>query len=314
MDEGSQLSMTAPSTASVGAAEAAPTSVPVPRRILKWVLGHLGLLPFLLYAGVFLGAPVVMVVIGAFEDNDGAFTTENITAAFADQFGRSFVTSIELSALTAVVGAVLGALLAQAVLSSKEDGMLRKIVSSASGVLANFGGVPLAFAFIATLGSIGIVTKALNELGLDIYGGGFSLFSFTGIAIVYVYFQIPLMVIVFTPALEGMRHQWREAAENLGATRRQYFRLVAGPVLLPPFMASMLLLFANAFSAYATAYALTSGVVPLVPIQIGSLVSGNVVTDQQNLGKALGLGMIVVVAIVMAIYGWMQKRASRWLG
>jgi putative spermidine/putrescine transport system permease protein len=302
-------------TAAAGVApeKAAPAAAPV-RRPLRWLKGHLGLLPFLAYTGVFLGAPVVMVVLGAFQDNDGVFTTENITAALTDQYGRSFVTSIELSALTAILGAVLGALLAHAVLGSEKDGLLRKVVSSASGVLANFGGVPLAFAFIATLGSIGIVTKALNGLGLDIYGGGFTLFTFTGISIVYVYFQIPLMVIVFTPALEGMREQWREAAENLGATKWQYFRLIAGPVLLPPFLASTLLLFANAFSAYATAYALTSGIVPLVPIQIGSLVSGNVVADQQNLGKALGLGMILVVALVMAIYAWMQKRASRWLG
>ncbi|MEC3977414.1 ABC transporter permease, partial [Amycolatopsis sp. H20-H5] len=297
-----------------GAPPPAPVRPASARRLLKWLTGHFGLLPFLVYTGVFLGAPVVMVVLGAFQDNDGAFTTENITGALADQYGRSFVTSIELSALTATLGAVLGALLAHAVLGSKPDGLLRKIVSSASGVLANFGGVPLAFAFIATLGSIGIVTKALTGLGVDLYGGGFNLFTFTGISIVYVYFQIPLMVIVFTPALEGMREQWREAAENLGATKWQYFRLIAGPVLLPPFLASALLLFANAFSAYATAYALTSGVVPLVPIQIGSLVSGNVVADQQNLGKALGLGMILVVALVMAIYAWMQKRASRWLG
>ncbi|MEV4600800.1 ABC transporter permease subunit [Amycolatopsis sp. NPDC049253] len=304
-------------TAAAGVAPAAPAAAPVrpgsARRLLSWVAGHLGLLPFLLYTGVFLGAPVVMVAIGAFQDNDGAFTTENLTAAFADQFGRSFATSIELSALTAAAGAILGAILANAVLGSKPDGLLRKVVSSAAGVLANFGGVPLAFAFIATLGSIGIVTKALASLGFDIYAGGFNLFTFTGLAIVYVYFQIPLMVIVFTPALEGMREQWREAAANLGATRAQYFRLIAVPVLLPPFLASTLLLFANAFSAYATAYALTTGVVPLVPIQIGSLVSGNVVADQQNLGKALGLGMVVVVALVMAIYAYLQKRASRWL-
>jgi putative spermidine/putrescine transport system permease protein len=307
-----------PATAEVGAAPAAPTAVSprrsVLRRLTAWVTANLGLLPFLAYTGVFLGAPVVMVVLGAFQNNAGAFTTDNISAALSDQFGRSFVTSIELSALTAVLGAALGAILAQAVLGSRPDGLVRKVVSSASGVLANFGGVPLAFAFIATLGSIGIVTKALTALGLDIYAGGFKLFTFTGIAIVYIYFQIPLMVIVFTPSLEGMREQWREAAENLGATKWQYWRHIAGPVLLPPFLASLLLLFANAFSAYATAYALTSGVVPLVPIQIGSLVSGNVVADQQNLGKALGLGMIVVVALVMAIYNWMQRRTSRWLG
>ncbi|KAA2252543.1 ABC transporter permease subunit [Solihabitans fulvus] len=296
--------------AGLSAAPARPTG----RRWVARAAGLLGLLPFLAYTGLFLAAPVVMVVVGAFQDNDGAFTTDNVTTAVSDQYGRAFVTSIELSALTAVVGAVLGAVLAQAVLSRRPDGVLRKAVTSASGVLANFGGVQLAFAFIATLGSIGIVTKALAAVGLDIYQGGFTLFGFTGIAIVYIYFQVPLMLIVFTPALEGMREQWREAAENLGATRWQYWRHVAGPVLLPPFLASLLLLFANSLSAFATAEALTNGIIGLVPIQIGALVSGNVVADQQNLGKALGLGMVIVVGLVMAVYYRIQRRTARWLG
>lgn len=271
------------------------------------------MLPFFAYCAVFLLAPTLSVFSGAFRDNAGRFTTGNIAATVHGVYLTSFVRSIELSAVTAGVGAVLGLLLAYAVVSGRGTSLLRHLVTSAAGVFANVGGVPLAFMFIATLGTIGIVTKALNALGFDLYATGFSLFSFTGLAIVYVYFQIPLMVLVILPALDGLRREWTEAAASLGASRWQYWRLVGGPLLLPPFLGAVLLLFANSFAAYATAAALTTGVVPLVPLQIGSLLSGNVIADQENLGKALGLGMIVVVGLVMAAYAVLQRRTARWL-
>ena len=113
----------------------------------------------------------------------------------------------------------------------------------------------LAFAFIATVGFSGVLTEALRSWpGIDIFGGGW-LFDLPGLILVYTYFQIPLMVIVFMPALQGVRPQWREAAINLGASTRQYWTQVGFPLLLPAFLGSMLLLFANAFAAYATAAA-----------------------------------------------------------
>jgi putative spermidine/putrescine transport system permease protein len=180
-------------------------------------------------------------------------------------------------------------------------------------VFANFGGVPLAFLFIATLGSTGLAVDWLKLVGFDPYNHGFSLYTFSGVSLVYMYFQIPLMVLVITPALEGLRPAWREAADNLGATAGQYWRMVGIPVLLPPFLGSVLLLFGSAFSAFATAQALTSGSLAITPIQIGGFLNGNVLSGQENVGKALGLGMIVVIAIVMGVYVVLQRRASRWL-
>ena len=186
-------------------------------------------------------------------------------------------------------------------------------MTTASGVFANFGGVPLAFLFIATLGSTGVVTRWLTAVGLNPYAHGFNLYTFSGIAVVYMYFQIPLMVLVITPALEGLQPAWREAAHGLGAGTWTYWRCVGRPVLLPSLLGSVLLLFGSAFSAYATAEALTSGSVALTPIQIGSFLSGNVLAGQQNVGKALGLGMIVIIAVVMAGYAVLQRRAAQWL-
>ncbi|MEV6609696.1 ABC transporter permease [Kutzneria sp. NPDC051319] len=274
-------------------------------------LDVLGLLPFLAYVVVFLGVPTVSVVVGAFQDDTGGWTLSNIGAAAGDPYLHAFVVSTEISALTAVIGALVGLAIAFAVSASPPGGVLRQVVSTASGVLAYFAGVPLAFAFIAAIGSQGLVTRWLGALGLDI--SGFSLFGFAGITVVYLYFQIPLMVLVIFPALEGLRPQWQEAASNLGASRWQYWRLVGGPLLLPPFLGALMLLFANAFAAYATAAALTNGIIPLVPIQIAAVMSGNVAVGQENLGNALGLGMILIVGLALAGYAWMQRRTSRWL-
>jgi putative spermidine/putrescine transport system permease protein len=191
--------------------------------------------------------------------------------------------------------------------------VLRQVAITASGVFANFGGVPLAFLFVATIGSTGLVTRWLTDLGFNPYNHGFTLYNLLGVEIVYMYFQIPLMVLVILPALEGLRPAWREAAENLGARTWQYWRHVGGPVLLPSFLGCVLLLFGSALSAYATAEALTSGTIPLTSIQIGSFLNGNVIPGQENVGKALGLGLVVIISVAMVFYVLLQRRAAKWL-
>ncbi|MEV0720309.1 ABC transporter permease [Asanoa sp. NPDC050611] len=274
----------------------------------------LGVLPFFVFVAVFLFIPTLVVVIGAFGGDDGRPTFANIQALADGYIVDAFVRSITLSALTAVLGAAVGALVAYAVVTAGPDSVVRRLVTSACGVLAQFGGVTLAFAFIATIGISGFVTVFLRDsLGVDIFSGGVWLFDLPGLVLVYTYFQIPLMVIVFLPALDGVRPQWREATESLGGSTWYYWRHVAGPLLAPAFLGSTLLLFANAFSAYATAAALVSQGSPIVPLQIRSALTSEVLLGRENLGKAMALGMVVVVALVMWLYGLLQRRTSRWL-
>ncbi len=198
---------------------------------------------------------------------------------------------------------MFGTFLAQAVVIARPGSPLRRIVATASGVLAYFGGVPLAFAFVAALGQTGIATLWLRAVGLDLSTPRASGSTHSpGLALTYVYFQVPLMVILVTPALEGLLPQWREAAENLGASAWEYWRHIALPVLAPALAGATLVLFGNAFAAYATALALTSGSIPLVPTAIASALSGNVLAGRQNVGLALGLTMVVVIAVVMVGY------------
>ncbi len=272
----------------------------------------LALLPFLGYLTIFLLIPTVTVVVGAFVE-DGRPTLANV-AALADPVTLGALrTSVVLSAVSAAIGAVFGSVLAYLVVTGPRTSLLRRFVISVSGVLAQCGGVMLAFAFIATIGFSGTLTVWVrDQLNVDIFGTGW-LFALPGLILVYAYFQIPLMVIVFLPALDGIRPQWREASVTLGASGWQYWTQVAFPLLRPAFLGATLLLFANAFAAYATAAALVSQGNPIVPLLIRAGLSSEVLLGQQHLAFALAFEMIVVVAVVMGLYGLLLRRTARWL-
>jgi putative spermidine/putrescine transport system permease protein len=263
---------------------------------------------------LFLGIPAAAVAVGAFEKGSGSgFTMANVDMASTGVYLRGFENSLKLSLVTAIVPGIVGTFLAYAVHTSRGTALRRAIVT-ASGVFANFGGIPLAFLFIASIGAENaLVTNWLRDIGINLYAHGITLYSFSGVALVYMYFQVPLMVLVTLPAFEGLKASWHEAAENLGAHSWQYWRYIGVPVLLPSLLGSTLLLFGSALSAYATANALTAGTLALTPLQIGSFLNGNVLAGDQNVGKALALGLVLIVAVAMSLYVVLQRRASRWL-
>jgi putative spermidine/putrescine transport system permease protein len=278
---------------------------------MKAPMAYLFIGAFLAFSALFLVAPAVMLAVQSVTDDDG-LTLQYFATLGEYRYQVAFAHSLYLSVASATVGVVAGGLIAFAVLKQDAPRWLRSVVTSFSAVAANFAGVPLAFAFIATLGSLGLLTTMLKGVGIDLYDLGFSLFSISGLTLVYSYFQIPLMVIIIAPAIEALRPSWREAAENLGASPNQYWRLVGLPVLAPSLLAAWILLFGNAFSAYATAYALTSGNISLVTTEISAVLSGNVVSEPQ-VGAALSLGMIVVMVAVLAVSSVLSARASRWV-
>ncbi|WP_246552449.1 ABC transporter permease [Curtobacterium flaccumfaciens] len=274
-------------------------------------LAWLGLTPFAAYVLLFLAVPAVIAIGSGFFDGSGA-TFANL-AAFADpSVLRAFGGSFGLSAASAVIGAVLGAVVCWALSALRPDGLVRSMIDSAASVLAQFGGVMLAFAFIATIGVQGLVTTWLvSVFHVDLNADGAFLYTVPGLVIPYVYFQVPLMVLTFMPALEGVKAQWGEAAATLGASRLTYWRRIALPVLAPAFWGSLLLLFANGFSSFATAAALISqgGIVPLT---IRTQLTSETLAGLQNVAGVLAFGMIVVMAVVMGAYSLLQRRAARW--
>lgn len=273
----------------------------------------MGVLPFFAYISFFLFLPSAQVMIGAFKSEAGGYTLSNVLDIVqTPNIRHAYRQSIEISLVTALAGGLLGLLIAYAAIRENTPRWIRSAFTTFSGVAANFGGIPLAFAFIATLGTVGIVTQFLtNALGVNIYLHGFSLFTKTGVELAYLYFQIPLMFLVIAPAIDGLRAEWREASANLGSSSFQYWRHIGLPVLFPSLLGAMILLFGNSFAAYATAYGLTASGLNLVPILIGADLRGNVYSNPHE-GQALAFGMFAVLAIMMLLYVPLQRRASRW--
>jgi putative spermidine/putrescine transport system permease protein len=285
-------------------------AAPVPWDWKKWI----GVTPFFLFAILFLILPSLRLFAGSFTDSEGRFTFANVLQLFEQKsILDAYWLSIRISAVTAIGGGIFGFLLAYAVTVGGLPRSLRTALITFSGVASNFAGVPLAFAFVATLGRTGVVTAILkNVFHINIYQTGFNLYSFMGLSLTYMYFQFPLMVLIMAPALDGLKREWREAAENLGATSFQYWSRIALPVLLPSILGAMILLFGNAFGAYATAYALTGGTLPIVTIQIGAQIRGDVLHNP-GLGYAMAMGMVFIMAVSLAGYSWLQKVSERWL-
>lgn len=279
------------------------------RPALNW----LGIAPFLLFAVLFLILPTMNIVVGAFATIDGHPTFGNIVRLFTPSIRDAFWISIKLSVLTAVLGCLFGLMISAAITFGRIPAWLRSAIITFSGVASNFSGVPLSFAFIATLGRLGFVTLLLRDwLGVNIYAKGFDLISFLGLSITYLYFQIPLMVLIITPALEGLRREWREAADVLGANGFQYWRIVALPVIWPSLLGTLALLFANAFGAVATAIALTGSSLSIAPIILFAQIRGDVLNDP-HLGYAIAFAMIVLTGIANAVYILLRVRAERWV-
>jgi putative spermidine/putrescine transport system permease protein len=293
-------------------ADASASRGAAPRVRRRGGIAWLGLTPFAAYVLLFLAVPAVIAVGSGFFDASGHLTLANLTAFRDPSVLRAFGGSFGLSAASAVIGTVVGALVCWALAALRPDGIVRSMIDSAASVLAQFGGVMLAFAFIATIGTQGLVTAWLvSTFHWDLNADGAFLYTVPGLVIPYVYFQVPLMVLTFMPALEGVKIQWGEAAATLGASRLTYWRRVALPVLAPAFWGSLLLLFANGFSSFATAAALISqgGIVPLT---IRAQLTSETIIGLQNVAGVLALGMVVVMAVVMGAYSLLQRRAARW--
>jgi len=280
------------------------------RRGARVGIGWIGVVPFGVYALLFLGIPAVLAVASGFFTEKGAFTLANFDTYADPTTQKDIIGSIGLSAVTAIVGAIAGALICYALLSMRSDGLVRTVVDAASSVFAQFGGVMLAFAFIATMGNTGLLGVVINGIfGDNAYTS--PLYTVPGLVPVYLFFQIPLMVLTFMPAMEALKPAWGEAVATLGGTRRTYWWRVGIPVLAPAFLGCAILLFANSFSSFATAAALISQG-GLISLDIYRASTSETVIGHANEAGSLALAMVVVMIVLMTAYGTLQRRAAKW--
>ncbi len=278
------------------------------RKSTRGWLAWLGLAPFFLFGIAFEIIPVLTLARSSLTDQ-GALTLNHFERALTPMFIESFRNSVQLSAATAFLGVFCGTIVAYAIITTRNE-FARNAITALADVTTNFGGAPLAFAFIVVLGSTGIVTLILRTIGINLYPDLFRIYSIQGLGLAYLYFQLPLMILLIIPSLLGLRREWREAAINLGASSWQYWRRIGLPILMPALMGGFLLLFANSFGAYATAWTLTGPDVNLVTVQIAALVRGEVQLDPA-LADALAMLSLLVMAACVAGYQFLGGRAQK---
>ncbi len=268
----------------------------------------IGLLPLIIFSFGFQIIPILSLINSSLSTKKG-YSFENYRRAFSPYIKEAFLNSTKLSLTTAFLGVICGFLIAYAIFSTEKKFFKNALIALAD-VTTNFGGAPLAFAFIVTLGSTGVVTLILKKMGISLYPN-FRIYSISGLTIAYLYFQIPLMIMLILPSLQGLKKEWWEASINLGANSGQFWLHIGLPILSPSLLSSFFILFANSFGAYATAWTLTGPDVNLVTVQIASLIRGEV---QLEIGLADALAVISLIIILLCVAGYLtlSTKAKRF--
>ena len=268
----------------------------------------LALTPFFLFCGLFELVPVLILLGGAVGGWQEP-TLDYLLKVFTHPIYRQgVVNSVILSAASALVGTTVGTVVGYAISATHHE-RVRHTSTALASLTSASGGVALAFAFITVLGATGAITTALRLVGIDLYSS-FSLYSMTGLIVVYSYFQIPLMVVLMLPAYSAVKQEWREASMVLGGTSRDFWRRVGIPVLAPAIVSGFILMFASAMGAYATAAALV-GQFNLMTLQIQRLRAGEVMFDPAQ-ADAMASTLLLCVAAAVLLNVLVSRRSRRW--
>ncbi|EGQ7676659.1 ABC transporter permease subunit [Vibrio parahaemolyticus] len=288
---------------SVLSPSASRTSKPTTSVWLKRIKPAIWLVPFALFFYLFQLAPMIWVLFNSFI-YDGEFALDNYIEVLDSAFMlQAFGNSLWLSVWSSIFGLAIATLLVSSL--RRVDSKLRDAVIAFTNMSSNFAGVPLSFAFIIILGTNGAITLLLKQYGLL---GDFDLYGKWGLLAIYIYFQIPLAVLLLYPAFDALSDDWQAAAALLGARTSHYWAKVALPVLSPALFGTFIILIANAIGAYASVYALTSGNYNVITIRIASLVSGDLFLEP-NLAAAISVILMALLAFITVINQWLIAKS-----
>ena len=275
----------------------------------QWNKNVLLLAPFFLVALMFLVIPMVIMVTSSFtSESTGTFTFANYIEVLTNPFYfQSFINSGMISIFSSIFGLILAIIVSYAMTNLPHS--IQDKLTVYINVAANFAGVPLAFAFIILLGNSGVFTLLLEDINLPLLGN-FDLYSWQGLAITYLYFQIPLGILFIYPSLKKIRKEWKEAAFMLGASNWTYWRKVGLPSIMPSIAGTFVIMFANGMGTYETAYALTGSNVNLVTIRIAALVSGDIYA-RPIIGSTLAVLFAIIMIAILVLSQVLLKKVRR---
>lgn len=266
------------------------------------------LLPFVILTTLFLLLPSIMMIVDSLKSSSGNFTFENYKTALTNTFYlKGIINSIQISLISSLIGLVIALVCAYSI--SKFDIKGQNRIITILNMTSNYSGVPLAFGYIILLGNAGTFILLFKHFGINVLNN-FNLYSWIGLVITYVYFQIPLAIMLLYPSFLGIKKEWRQSAMLLGSTSSQFWAKIGIPVLLPSIVGTLSILFANAMGAYSTAYALVGRNYNLLTIRIGSLVVGDIM-PKPELAAALAVILGITSISMMVINEKMSKYFRR---
>ena len=274
------------------------------QNIGKWLTA----VPLFLLALMFIAFPLFGMVKDSFLSKEGVITLANYFEVLSKPIYHSAIkNSLYLSFLSTLIGLAVSFLMALSItqIGKKTQGIVQSILNMTS----NFAGLPLSFAFVVILGNSGILIAFLSSLGISILEN-FNLYSVDGLLLLFIYFQLPLGTLMLLPAFQGIRKEWKEAAELMGASPWYFWMKIGIPIIFSSIADTCSLLFANALTAYATIVMLVTTNVPILAVKITSMFTGEM-AQQKELGSALSIVMLLIMFAVIWLCNVAKKIVSR---
>lgn len=270
---------------------------------------HLAMILFALIAVAVLIYPSANMVLMSFKPmGGGGWTLANYREILTgSMYTAAIKNSVGISLFSSVVAIVFTTVTTYAIVSRSKK--LRETFVVIANMTSNFAGIPLAFAYIILLGSSGVLLIFGRRAGID-WLANYNLYSPWGLCIVYLYFQLPMGIILLLPIYDALDKGWRESAELLGASSFQYWRRIGLPVLMPSIVGVFAMMFANAMGAYASAEALTGTGVNLLSIRIANTVTGDIFA-RPEIGAALSVLLAMILLVNMILGDKLAKRAEK---
>lgn len=269
----------------------------------------LAILPFALLVILYEIIPILMIIVRSFQP-EGAlgFTLEHYQSIFTKRlYQQAVINSIKIAVISSIIGIIIAFFAAKA--ANNSNSRWRNGFINILNMTSNFAGIPLAFAFIILLGNVGVLVLIGKQFGIQALAN-FNIYSYQGLLLTYIYFQIPMATLLLIPVFNGLRKEWKEAVVILGGNNFIYWVKVAIPTMMPSLLATLSVLFSNAIAAYATAYALLSNSYSLLPIRISEQFVGEV-TQRKEFGSALAVVLMCTMLIATGINNYLIKKARR---
>ena len=248
--------------------------------------------PYMIWAVLFILAPLIMVIYYAFTDRSGAFTLDNIKAL--SSYGAIFGRSAWYAVLATVICLILAYPLAYIMAKSRANTQRTIMMLIMLPMWMNF--LIRTYSWITILSNTGLINSLLKAVGLPTA----QLINTPGAVILgMVYNYLPFMILPLYSVMTKISDNTIHAAQDLGANSRKVFSKIVLPLSYPGITSGITMVFVPAVSTFIISRMLGGGTNMLIGDLIDLQFLGNAYNP--NLGAAMSLVLMVVVLLCMSV-------------